>query len=116
MDQMTSFSKSLQNVHNDIEPELSSVRETQPPPIPSQMRNAAEERRDETPQTLHPTRQTLILLPSQMRNAAEECRDATEACSKDTSRLKNWTETGFRRLNDAMTVQQQAYVTLNTKL
>jgi hypothetical protein len=31
MDQMTSFSKSLQNVHNDIEPELSSVRDTPKP-------------------------------------------------------------------------------------
>lgn len=45
-----------------------------------------------------------------VRGIVERNHSLAEGAHKATHKLKHWSESGFRRLNEAMSVQQQAYV------
>ena len=53
---------------------------------------------------------------SGLKVTADQCKSAAEAASSSLAKLKRWTETGFRRLNEALTVQQQALTVLDSQI
>ena len=53
---------------------------------------------------------------SSLREAQVRCKSAVEAANTSLGKLKRWTESGFRRLNEALTVQQQALTVLDSQM
>lgn len=53
---------------------------------------------------------------SSLREASERCKSTVEAANTSIGKLKRWTESGFRRLNEALTVQQQALTVLDSQM
>jgi chromosome segregation ATPase len=53
---------------------------------------------------------------SGLKATSDQCKSTAEAASTSISKLKRWTETGFRRLNEALTVQQQALTVLDSQI
>ena len=53
---------------------------------------------------------------SSLRDSSERCKSAVEAANTSIAKLKRWTESGFRRLNEALTVQQQALTVLDSQM
>ena len=47
---------------------------------------------------------------SALKASAERSRSAIDAANESLAKLKRWSESGFRRLNDVLNVQQQALV------
>jgi len=53
---------------------------------------------------------------SGLKATSDQCKSTAEAASTSIAKLKRWTETGFRRLNEALTVQQQALTVLDSQI
>eukprot|EP00961_Rhodomonas_salina_P221084 2988974-Rhodomonas_salina.2 len=51
-----------------------------------------------------------------IRAYTEKCRTAADMANSSNQKLKRWTESGFKRLSEAMSVQQQALTVLDTQV
>ena len=53
---------------------------------------------------------------SALKASAERSRSAIDAANESLAKLKRWSESGFRRLNDVLNVQQQALAVLDSQM
>jgi hypothetical protein len=53
---------------------------------------------------------------STLHSAVDKCKSSADAANASIVKLKRWTESGFRRLNDVLSVQQQALAVLDSQI